>query len=183
MTILPTTRVDAALVATPDDPRCVAIANRYGEINQLFMAVNKQQPKADTPSLVMVMKTYGPDEVKRQLEMRIRFFVLKMDDGLLNDEEVSSLADSIANNKNARILGYDLVLDFFRALEEGEYPLYACKPRHIMEAWQTYAKSALAIQHKLKEQAEREQRDREWEEHHKQCITLAEFKRRQQANQ
>lgn len=182
MVILPSTRTETTAVAvTPGDPRCQAIAQRYGEQHQMYMAVADGEPKADTPSMVMMMKTYGPDTIKKQLSMRMRFSVLKMDAELLNDEEIDTIASGIADDPNARILGYDLVLGFFRSLERSEFELYSCKPRHIMSAWQQYARTALQVMHRLKEAAERKRRDEEWENHSKQCITLAEFKRRQQA--
>ena len=82
----------------------------------------------------------------------------------------------------ARTLGYDHVIGFFNALERVEYPLYSFKPRHVMEAWQQYATAAHRLQDKMKAEAESAQREKEEEEHRKQCITFDEFKRRQANN-
>lgn len=181
MVILPSTRTEtAAVTSTPGDPRCVAIANRYGEADHLYMEIINAEPKAETPSMVMVMATYGTDAVLRQLQARIRIAVLRMDESALNDEEVESIAQAIVDEESARILGYDLVMGFFTALEHGKYSLYNFKPRHVMEAWHKYAESAIRTQGKLKRAAENARNDAEWEEHRKQCITFEEYKRRKQ---
>ena len=183
MVILPSTRTETVtgVTATPDDPRCVAIKNRYGDADHLYMEVADMLPKAETPSMVMVMRTYGPDKVKRQLAMRIRISVLRMDESTLNDEEVESIARAIAGDPMGLTLSYDLVLGFFNAVERGEYELYAFKPRHIISAWGIYKKAAHSRMDMLRQQAESEQRDLEYERHRSQCITLEEYKRRKQA--
>lgn len=181
MVILPSQRTELpAVIATPEDPRCVTIAKRYGEADHLYMAIASGEPQADTPSMVMVMKTYGPDAVLRQLQTRIRIAVLRMDESALNDEEVLSIATAILNDPRARVLGYDLVMGFFTSLERGEYVLYNMKPRNVMTAWQQYASHAHLVQSQLKEEADRQRREKEWEEHRKNAITFEEYKRRKQ---
>ena len=180
MVILPSNRQEKVSVAiTADDPRCRAIAIRYGSIDNLYLQVTNNAPSADTPSLVMCMKTYGQNDVRRQLAARMKTAVLLMGETSMDDSDAEIIAGAICDDAGARILGYDLVMGFFRSLEKGEYELYSCKPRQVMTAWQQYARTAHAKQTRLKEQQERDRRDREYEEHRSQCITFAEFKRRQ----
>ena len=179
MVVLPSNRQEKAPVAvTMDDPRCRLIASRYGTIDNLYTMVTAREPSAETPSLIMCMKTYGAEPVRRQLSARMKMAVVRMGEVDLDDADATIIGEAIAEDDEARVLGYDLVLGFFKALETGRYELYSCKPRHVMAAWRKYAASAHMLQTRLKEQAEREQRDREYEQHRKQCITLKEYKRR-----
>lgn len=168
---------ETALTVTPDDPRCKAIVARYGEPHQFYMAIDSSNPSAATPSMVMAMKTYGESEIVKQLNMRTRFMVLRMDDELLNDEEIASIVKSIAGDPRGRVLGYDLVLGFFDTLERGEYELYAFKPRNIIEAWSKYVTVAIAKQERLKQQAESEKREAERQKHDREYLRPEEFKK------
>ena len=164
-------------VAT-DDQRSTAIMQRYGDADRMFTALMEQtEPKADTPELVLVMKEYGTDEVLKQLRTRMRIAVLRMDESILNDEEVSTIARGIVEDKDARTLGYDLVLDFFKKLEGGYYELYACKPRHIMAAWRQHVSVAASIQTRLVEAQERAQREAEQARHDAEYLRPEEFRR------
>lgn len=166
-----------ALTATPDDPRCRAVVARFGEEHQFYMSIDSAKPSASTPSMVLAMLTYGEDAIVRQLRMRTRFMVLRMDTELLNDEEIASIAMAIASDKRGRVLGYDLVLGFFDAIEHGEYELYAFKPRNIIEAWGKYVKSAAAEQERLKQRAESERREAERMKHDREYLRPEEFKK------
>lgn len=167
------------LTVTHDDPRCVAVMARYGEADRMFTAI-MSHPKLSptTPSMVMMMRTYGLETVYRQIYNRLKISVLRMDESMLNDEEMGTIALNIVDDRNARVLGYDLVLEFFRRMEKGEFELYACKPRNIMAAWQQYAKHAAALQIRMKEEAERAEREKAEAEHRKTAITFEEYKRR-----
>lgn len=180
MEILPSNRRETAVAVTytPDDPRCMAIASRYGTEQNLYTIVSTGTPSADTPSMVLCMKTYGPDAVTRQLASRMKMAALRMGETTMDNIDAGLIAQGIANDPGARILAYDLVMGFFTRLEQGHFNLYSCKPRHVMEAWQQYSKSAHHEQTRLREEADRQRRDKEWDEHKKQCITLEEYKRR-----
>ena len=168
---------ETAITVTPDDPRCQAIMARYGEANQFYMNINSSAPSAHTPSMVMAMKTYGEYEIAKQIRMRTRFMVLRMDTELLNDEEIASIAQAITGDPRGKTLGYDLVLGFFDAIERGEYELYSFKPRHIIAAWSKYVAHALAVQDRLKEQAESEQREAERKKHDREYLRPDEFRK------
>jgi hypothetical protein len=166
-----------ALMKAPGDPRCRAIMATYGEANQFYMALNPAMPSASTPEMVLAMKTYGEDAIIKQLRMRTRFMVLRMDTELLNDEEIASIAQAIAGDPRGRTLGYDMVLGFFDAVERGEYELYAFKPRNIISAWGQYVKSAAAKQERLKQQAESEKREAERQQHDREYLRPEEFRK------
>lgn len=168
----------APVVKTPDDPRCVAVVQRYGNDSAMYQQMIQCEPKADTPSMVIMMRTYGTDAVRRQLASRMKMAALRMGETTLDEADATIIGEAICDTGDARMLAYDLVLGFFRALETGRYELYSCKPRHVMDAWRKYSAAAHQLQTRLREQAVRERRDREWEAHHKQCITLAEYRRR-----
>lgn len=166
-----------ALTATPDDARCQAIVAQYGNAHQFYMALTPAMPSATTPSMVMAMRTYGEDAIITLLNMRTRFMVLRMDTELLNDEEISSITKAIAGDPRGRILGFDLVLGFFDAIERGEYELYGFKPRNIVAAWSQYATRAIARQERLKQQAESERREAERQKHDREYLRPDEFKK------
>ena len=168
---------ETAIAVTSDDPRCRAIVARYGEANQFYMALTPASPSADTPPMVLAMKTYGEDIIRKQLNMRTRFMVLRMDTELLNDEEIASITAAIAGDPRGRVLGYDLVLGFFDALERGEYELYSFKPRHIVTAWSHYVTAALARQDRLKQKAESERREQERRQHDREYLRPEQFRK------
>jgi hypothetical protein len=100
-----------------------------------------------------------------------------MDTEALNDEEIASIVKAISGDPRGRILGYDLVLGFFDAIERGEYELYSFKPRHIISAWSHYVNAALAKQERLKQKAESEKREAERQQHDREYLRPAEFKK------
>lgn len=177
MEIISNRPTETALTITPDDPRCKAVVARYGEQHQFYMSINPAKPSAATPSMVLAMLTYGENTIVNQLNMRTRFMVLRMDAEQLNDEEIASIVKAIAGDPRGRVLGYDLVLGFFDAIERGEYELYAFKPRNIIEAWGKYVKSATAEQERLKQQAESERREAERMKHDREYLRPEEFKK------
>ena len=180
MEILPSNRRETAVAVTytPDDPRCMAIASRYGTEQNLYTIVSTGTPSADTPSMVLCMKTYGPDAVTRQLASRMKMAALRMGETTMDNIDAGLIAQGIADDPGARILAYDLVMGFFTRLEQGHFNLYSCKPRHVMEAWQQYSKGAHQEQTRLREEAEKKRHDEEMAEHRKNAITFEEFKRR-----
>lgn len=168
---------ETALTVKPDDPRCQEIVALYGEAHQMYMAVKPDAPSAATPAMVEMMMAYGKDTILKQLLIRTRFMVLRMDAELLNDEEIASIATAIAGDPRARILGYDLVLGFFDTLERGEYELYSFKPRNIVEAWSKYANGAISRQERMKEQAEAERHEAERQQHDREYLRPEEFRK------
>lgn len=177
MELLTSNRRDTAVAVTPDDPRCVAIINRYGSADNLYMNVASIEPKAGTPTLVMCLKAYGTDIISRQIASRMKMCAMTMGETSMDDIDASLVASAIIEDASARVLGYDLVLRFFRRLELGHFELFACKPRNIMSAWQQYAKQAINKQARLNEEAEREQREAERARHEKEYLRPEEFRR------
>lgn len=177
MQILPSNRKETSVALTQDDPRCRAIVARYGDANQFYMSVADKQPKADTPTMVMARGAYGDEAITRQLMMRTRIMVVRMDESALNDEEVASIARAIAGDERGLMLSYDLVLGFFSAVERGEYELYAFKPRHIIAAWSQYVKAAHARMDRLKQKAESAKLEEERRKHDREYLRPDQFRR------
>ena len=141
--------------------------------------------KQKVPSLVMMMLTYGTENIQRNLRIMLRGVVKVMGEDNISEDDIHTIARLITETKAFRLLNYAYLVTFFKRLEQGEFPLYACKPHQFMNAFQTYAKTALANQRILQAQAEQEEQDRRFEEHRKNAITFEEYKRRtgcQEAN-
>lgn len=168
---------ETAITAVSDDPRCRAIVAQYGDAHQFYMRLTPAMPSAATPSMVMAMKAYGQQAIFSLLNMRTRFMVVRMDAELLNDEEIHSITTAIAGDPRGRVLGFDLVLSFFDALERGEYELYGFKPRNIIAAWSQFVTSATAKQERIKQQAEHDRREAERRQHDREYLRPDEFRK------
>ena len=176
MEIIPSNRKSAELTTADKDKRCIAVAQVYGSADNLYIQATRGELSAETPSMVLCMKTYGEPTIRRQIAGRMKMAAMRMGETLIDVADTEIIAEAICQNTSARILGYDLVMRFFRLLELGKYELYACKPRNIMEAWQQYAKAAIAEQNKIKGELESRKRDEEWREHQKQVLRGHELK-------
>lgn len=187
MDIIPTNRHEIQIAT--NDSRCVAIANRYGDFQEFckvwspmklgYIAENVENSvKQKVPPLVMMMLTYGTDNIQLNLRIMLRGVVKTMGEDNIREDDIQTIARLITETKAFRLLNYAYLVTFFKRVEQGEFPLYACKPHQFMNAFQTYAKTALANQRILQEKAEREEEEREREEHRKSAITFEEFKRR-----
>ncbi len=187
MDIIPSNRHEITIAA--NDARCVAIANRYGnfcEFCKVWSPMNlgyilenvENSVKEKVPSLVMMMLTYGTDNIQRNLRIMLRGVVKVMGEDNISEDDIHTIARLITETKAFRLLNYAYLVAFFKRLEQGEFPLYACKPHQFMNAFQTYAKTALANQRILQAQVESEEAERRFEEHRKTAITFDEFKRR-----
>jgi hypothetical protein len=150
---------------------------QYGDAHQFYMRLTPAMPSAATPSMVMAMKAYGQQAIVSLLNMRTRFMVVRMDAELLNDEEIHSITTAIAGDPRGRVLGFDLVLSFFDALERGEYELYGFKPRNIIAAWSQFVTSATAKQERIKQQAEHDRREAERRQHDREYLRPDEFRK------
>ena len=170
MEILPSKRKSAELVSADNDKRCVAIREAYGSAENLYLQATSGELSADTPSMVLCMRAYGEQAIRRQIAGRMKMAAMRMGETSIDLADTEIIAEGIATEESAKILGYDMVMRFFRMIELGKFDLYSCKPRNVMEAWQKYAKSAIAEQHKLKERAESAKHDAEWREHQKQVL-------------
>lgn len=166
-----------AITAVSDDPRCRAIVAHYGDAHQFYMRLTPAMPSAATPSMVMAMDAYGQQAIVSLLNMRTRFMVVRMDAELLNDEEIHSITTAIAGDPRGRVLGFDLVLSFFDALERGEYELYGFKPRNIIAAWSQFVTAATAKQERIKQQAEHDRREAERRQHDREYLRPDEFRK------
>lgn len=176
MEILPSNRKRAELITADKDERCVAVAQAYGSADNLYLQATSGEMSAEMPSMVLCMKTYGGMTIRRQIAGRMKMAAMRMGETLIDAADTEIIAEAITQNASARVLGYDLVMRFFRWLELGKYELYACKPRNVMEAWQQYAKAAIAEQEKMKGELESRKRDEEWQEHQKHVLRGSELK-------
>ena len=186
MDLIPTSRA-MLMTATPQDPRCVAIAERYGDFTAF---VNKWKPEnltyiaqnvdnsADTPSLVMMMLTYGQENISDHIKLVLIWVVKEMRENNINMADIERISKLITESKPLRLLNYAFLLTFFAKIMQGEYDLYSCKPHQFMAAFHKYAVTARARQDEIERVKRQAEEDREWEEHRKSAITFEEFKRR-----
>ena len=193
---LPTSQVNAdgfqvlpAVRQDTNDPRCKAIVESCGDAAKFFgfmtpanldyIAEHRKDAvrKEKSPALVMVMLTYGQQAAEENIKVFVAYTCIRL--GLDWDSfEKSQIASTIANTSEARTLPYVYIVGFFKWLCEGRYPLYAGKLANVMEAFQCYAKGAIAEVERIREEMERQQREQEWQKHSKECITFEEFQRR-----
>ena len=187
MDIIPSNRHEITIAT--NDARCVAIMNRYGDFQEFskrwspmrlgYILENVENSvKEKVPSLVMMMLTYGTENIQRNLRIMLRGVVKMMGEDNISEDDIHTIARLITETKAFRLLNYAYLVAFFKRLEQGEFPLYACKPHQFMNAFQTYAKTALANQRVLQAEAERAEEERRMEEHRKNAITFEEFKKR-----
>lgn len=188
------------LTVTSNDPRCMAIASRYGDMLQFAqtwspaniakIAENVDKSvEADVPALVMMMRTYGKDNIVNNLQLMIVGMVAQMGATNVNPKDIETIARLITEAKSLRLLNYAFLVTFFAKVMQGEYELYSCKPHQFMSALQKFAKDALARQDALLSEKRRKENERHaaeaaentmtWEEYAKQNglpnITLSEY--------
>ena len=187
MDIIPTRR--NMLTVTPQDPRCVAIAGQFGDFATF---VSRWKPErlayitqnADRsiemgiPALVMMMLTYGQENIQEHLKLMLVYAVKQMREDNIDKKDIETIARLITESKPLRLLNYAYVIAFLGRVMQGEYELYACKPHQFMAAFQKYAVTARARQDLLMRQKESAEEERRWQEHRKSAITFEEFKRR-----
>lgn len=176
MEILPSNRKSAELISADKDERCLAVAKVYGSADNLYMQATSGNISPETPSMVLCMKTYGEMTIRRQIAGRMKMAALRMGETMIDVADTEIIAEAISQEASARVLGYDLVMRFFRWIELGKCELYACKPRNVMEAWQRYAKTAIDEQNKLKTELESKKHDEEWDEHQQNVLRGPELK-------
>lgn len=175
MEILPSNR-KSELITAGNDERSLAVRKKFGTPENLYIHATSGELSADTPSMVLCMMAYGEQTIRRQIAGRMKMAAMRMGETSIDLADTEIIAEAIASNEKARILGYDMVMRFFRMLELGEYELYACKPRNVMEAWQKYAKGAIAEQIRTKRKAESAKLDDEWRERQKYFVKGDELK-------
>lgn len=187
MQLIQSNRKEIAIATT--DARCVAIANRYGDFSEFCKVWSPMQlsyilenvessVERKVPTLVMMMLTYGTENIRLNLRMMLRGIVKIMGENNIKEDDIKTIARLITETPSLRLLNYAYLTAFFKRVEQGEFPLYACKPHQFMNALQTYAKTALASQRILQAEAEAKEEHRRYEEHRKSAITFEEFKRR-----
>lgn len=165
------------------DKRCIEIINNCGDAHRFFGVRTPNNlaylsthwkdgvVKGKSPTLVMTMMTYSQPFVEEHLKVFVGYTCIRL--GLdWDDFEKAQIASTIANTEEARTLPYDCLLGFFNWICEGRYPLYSGKLANVMEAFQCYAKGARAEVQKVLEDMERQQREREHEEHRQSCVTF-----------
>lgn len=178
---LTTTQRTMPVAVTPTDKRCMAIYDRYGNFVQftarwcpanLSAIANNVSKSVEVPSLVMLMRTYGTDQMINNL---LLFLVgvakmLKLDN--VNFEDLATIARLITENPKLRTLNYAYLVTFFAKVEQGEFNIYSSKPHQVMRAFQEYAVQAAQQQSLMMEEHARHcemKKDREteklsWEE-------------------
>ncbi len=163
------------------DPRCKAIIECCGDASKFFgfmtpanldyIAEHRKDAvrKDKSPSLVMVMLTYGQQATEENIKVFVAYVCIRL--GLdWDDFEKTQIASTIANTEEARTLYYVYIVGFFKWLCEGRYPLYAGKLANVMEAFQCYARQASAEVRQLDEEIERQQRELEQLRHSQECV-------------
>ena len=176
------------LVATPSDPRCVAIIEKHGDLlkfntrwspaNLWKIAENVDRSvEAEIPSLIMLMKSYGKEAIMDNLNMHLLAVVnimgINKEDFTVQD--IRMIAQLITECEAVRTLNYAFLLTFFAKLAQGEYQIYGGKPYQFMAALQQYAKDAKARQAQLQDKAEKERKKRSEQEAAKEAITFEEY--------
>ena len=173
-------------LATPDDPRCVAIVNKHGNLvkfNERWCPANlwhiaenvDKSVEAEVPSLVMFMRTYGKEAIIDNLNMHLLAVVNAM--GLNQDsvslQDIRMIAQLITESEPLRTLNYAFLLTFFAKVAQGEFKIYGGKPHQFMAALQEYAKTAKVKQAQLRDIAEKKAEAAEMEA--KQTMSFVEF--------
>ncbi len=186
MDLIPTSRA-MLMTATPQDPRCVAIAERYGDFTafantwrpeNLFYIAQNVDNSADTPALVMMMLTYGKENISNHIQLVLIWVVKEMRETNINMADIERISKLITENKKLRLLNYAFLLTFFAKIMQGEYDLYSCKPHQFMAAFLKYAVTAKARQEEMERAKRQAEEERAWQEHRKNAITFEEYKRR-----
>ena len=154
-------------LATPDDPRCVAIANKHGDFvkfnnrwcpaNLWHIANNVERSVEEgVPSLVMLMRTYGKESIQKNIRLHLGAIVAAMN--ITNEvdlKDIDMIPQLITESEPLRTLNYAFLLTFFAKVAQGEYKIYGGKPHQFMAALQEYARSAKVKQAQLQEIADK----------------------------
>lgn len=160
MKLLTDNKRDVAM--TPYDPRCMAIVQRHGDFASFQahycpanMVQIAQSVDPDTPSLVLLLMTYGTERMQKNLSLFLVAVVkqLKLDNVDFND--IRTIATLITQNDTLRKLKYPYIIAFFVAVMQGEFNVYAFKPHQVMKAFKEYAGQAIRSQAIMLEEEER----------------------------
>lgn len=167
MQLISSSNSNRQLAVRADDPRCMAIAERYGDLmrfntrwcpaNLWYIAANVDRSVEDgVPSLVMLMLTYGKEAIADNLNMHLLSAIDAM--GINREDftvqDIRTTAKLITESERLRTLNYAFLLTFFAKLMQGEYKVYSGAPYKIMEALNEYADVALERQRRLKKEAD-----------------------------
>ena len=167
---------------TPTDPRCMAIYDKMGNFEQftakwcpanLSHIANNVERSENVPSLVMLMRTYGTEQIVNNLLLMLVGVakMLKLEN--VNFEDLTTIARLITESPRLRTLNYAYIVTFFQRVAQGEYNIFGSKPHQVMKAFHEYATHASRMQAIMNETAQRKREDEKDQQSEK--LTWSEF--------
>ena len=174
------------IAATPNDMRCVAIMQRYGTALDftrrwsptMLMAIADNVDKSvaqEVPSLVMMIKTYGKENIINNLKLFLVYMAGQMGATNTNPEDLNTIAEMIVAATPLRTLNYAFVVTFFAKVLQGEFDVYSCKPHQFMKAMNDYAKAAHEKQQRLQREKERSEEAERYRQHQAEAVTYRQY--------
>ena len=186
MKLITSSKRDAGIVPhTPDDPRCVALKQRYGDAVQMSLTWSPQRRSViaanasrseNAPSLVLMMRAYGVEHMHALMAAHVTAAIVNA--GLADKfagDDYQRIAAGILNNEDARTLNMAYLLRFFQQFSDGVFEMYGYTPHSVLRVFNTYIKDALFEQRKMMQDAERDRAAEEYRRHAAESVTWSQF--------
>lgn len=183
MEFLPSNRPDNSGALEKADPRALAVRQQYGDLTkfcntfgvsaQRYCARNVEKAiREGVPTFFSIVRAYGEDGVAGLIGIHITEAILRMgEDQDVDEYDVDFIAHAICESERFRPLSMASILRFFHLLKCGEFDIYGkVTPRKILEAFRKYAIDQQARENRIAYEIEKEQQEREREEHRKNAV-------------
>lgn len=129
-------------------------------------------------SLSRMLVTYGQEPVKQVIRLHFAAALVRLGETKADYDLVTSVSEAIADSvaTDARLLDFNRLLGFFRALVRGDYDLYGLTHLQVMRAFRDYCRNAYHEQVQARRAEEKQQQEKEDAEHQAKCVTWEKYK-------
>lgn len=175
-------------VSKVDNPRTRALIASCGTAEQYFgfllpshlSYINEHTRSArangKSPELVKLMQAYGEQPVVANLLLFTEYTKLMLGQDW-TQADCMIIAKTIADTAEARLLWYTNLLGFFHWLISGHYQLYKSRPANVLNAFQAYAKIAMAQQQEMQRQFDDAEKQANYERSLANAMTFEEYRK------
>lgn len=191
MELINSNRQEKGLVVANQDPRAVAIRERYGDLasfttryspakqRQCYQNVAKAV-EAGAPTFCAIKRAYGDQAIIAFVKTHVAEAIIRMgEDRDVDPADVQFIAEAIIDSERTQTLTLASVLGFFYRLKCGEFDIYGkVTPRKVLEAFRKYATEQQAKENRIAFEQEQRLKAEEDERHRRESVSWEEFAER-----